>query len=386
MIPEAENNETTKVSQAEFRELMAEKMRAAVRLTLISILETELEDYIGAGRYERNGSRRDHRIGHRTRDLGTSIGQIEDLPVPRTRKGFQTQVFEKYQRRQAELDQLIGGMFVKGMSTTQVGEVLEKLNESKPSPSTVSRVFHKLQAEYDTWKKRTLPSRYVYAFADGTYFSVIYGEEGQKMPILALIGITAEGKREVIAFTTGEHENEAAWSDLLESIKTRGVQTVDLWITDGGQAMINAIKTQFPASKRQRCMKHKLDNVLSHVPDKQRDEVEKEFKAIFYQPDRAKADQEAMIFRQRYRPLYPEAIDCMERDWEACMTFYQFPQEHWVRIRTSNVIERMFLEVKKRSKKMAAAFRNEGSCLLLFFAVVRDIKFQNVNMNVKMPA
>jgi putative transposase len=277
-------------------------------------------------------------------------------------------------------------MFVKGMSTTQVGEVLEKLNDVKPSPSTVSRVFHKLQAEYDEWKKRDLPSRYVYVFADGTYFSVIYGEEGQKMPILALIGITPEGKREVIAFTTGEHENEAAWSDLLASIKARGVKVVDLWITDGGQAMINAIKVQFPASKRQRCMKHKMENVLSHVPQSGQEAVEKDFKAIFYQPDRAKADQEAMIFRERYRPLYPEAIDCMERDWEACMTFYQFPQTHWVRIRTSNVIERMFLEVKKRSKKMAAAFRNEGSCLLLFFAVVRDINFQNVNMNVSMPA
>ena len=311
---------------------------------------------------------------------------IEDLRVPRTRQGYQTQVFEKYQRRQAELDQAIGGMFVKGMSTVQVGEVLEKLNDIKPSPSTVSRVFHKLQADYDIWKKRDLASRYVYVFADGTYFSVIYGTEGQKMPILALIGITPEGKREVIAFTTGEHENEAAWSDLLDSIKLRGVKTVDLWITDGGQAMINAIKTQFPSSQRQRCMKHKMENVLSHVPEKQRDAVEKDFKAIFYQPDRAKADQEAMIFRERYRPHFPEAIDCMERDWEACMTFYKFPQAHWVRIRTSNVIERMFLEVKKRSKKMAAAFRNEGSCLLLFFAVVRDIKFQNVNMNVIVPA
>jgi putative transposase len=201
-----------------------------------------------------------------------------------------------------------------------------------------------------------------------------------------LIGITPEGKREVIAFTTGEHENEDAWRDLLDNIKERGVQSVDLWVTDGGQAMINAIKAKFPGSQRQRCMKHKMENVLSHVPQTGRDEVEKDFKAIFYQPDRAKADQEAVIFRERYRGLYPEAIDCMQRDWEACLTFYQFPQAHWVRIRTSNVIERMFLEVKKRSKKMAAAFRNEASCLLLFFAVVRDINFQNVTMNVSVPA
>lgn len=184
----------------------------------------------------------------------------------------------------------------------------------------------------------------------------------------------------MIAFTTGEHENEAAWCDLLDNIKENGVKQVDLWITDGGQAMINALKLKFPDSKRQRCMKHKMENVLSHVPEKQRVEVESDFKAIFYQPDRAKADQEALIFQQKYRNLYPEAINCMNRDWEACLTFYQFPQAHWTKIRTSNVIERTFLAVKKRSKKMAAAFRNEGSCLLMFFAVIRDIKFRKVKM------
>lgn len=382
MIPEEKNKEKAGLSQAEVHALMGEKMRAAVRLTLMAVLEAELEEYIGAGRYERKSSRRDHRIGYRTRDLGTHYGVIEDLAVPRTRGGFQTELFEKYQRRQRELDQAIGGMFVKGLSTEQVGAVMEKLSEKKPSPSTVSRVFHKLEGEYETWKTRDLPSRYVYVFADGTYFSVIYGEEGQKMPILALIGITPEGKREVIAFTTGDSENEAAWKDLLDNIKERGVKEVDLWITDGNQAMIQAIQAKFPASQRQRCMRHKLENVLSHVPEKQRDEVEKDFKAIFYQPDRAAADQQAIIFRERYRTLYPEAVDCMQRDWEACLTFYRFPPEHWVRLRTTNVIERMFLEVKKRSKKMAAAFHSEGSCLLLFFAVVRDIKFQNVAMPV----
>jgi transposase-like protein len=192
MIPEEENKQNERMSQAEVHELMGEKMRAAVRLTLMAVLEAELEEYIGAGRYERKSSRRDHRIGTRTRNLETHYGVIEDLAVPRTRGGFQTELFEKYQRRQRELDQAIGGMFVKGLSTEQVGAVMEKLSDKKPSPSTVSRVFHKLEGEYETWKQRDLPSRYVYVFADGTYFSVIYGEEGQKMPVLALIGITPE--------------------------------------------------------------------------------------------------------------------------------------------------------------------------------------------------
>jgi transposase-like protein len=168
----------------------------------------------------------------------------------------------------------------------------------------------------------------------------------------------------------------------LDDVKARGVKQIDLWmwITDGHQAMLNAIALKFPDSRRQRCAVHKLSNVLSHVPEKQRDTVEAEFKAIFYQPNRIKADQCAAAFREKYCVQFPSAIACMERDWEACLTFYDFPQAHWSCIRTTNVIERMFEEVKKRSEKMAAAFRNENSCLLLFYAFVRGLKFQNVVM------
>ena len=142
------------------------------------------------------------------------------------------------------------------------------------------------------------------------------------MPILALIGITVEGQREVIAFTNGERENQGAGEDLLSDIKERGVQTVDLWITDGHQAMLNAIALKFPASKRQRCVKHKMDNILSHVPETHREAVRQELRAIFYQANRTKADQVAATFREKYQAIYPSAIACMERDWEACLTFY----------------------------------------------------------------
>ncbi|MCI0365748.1 MAG: IS256 family transposase, partial [Phycisphaerales bacterium] len=368
------------ISQDEFHELVAAKMRAAVRVTLVAIMNEEVEQFVGAPYGQVSATRRDYRNGHYRRDLVTTTGKIEDLAVPRTRSGFRTQVFEQYQRRQRELDVAIGEMFVKGISTAGVGGVLETLTGQKTSPSTVSRVYHGLEGEYAQWKTRPLAERYAYVFADGTYFSVIYGDEAHKTPILALIGITEAGKRELIAFTIGERENQGAWENLLDDIKARGVQTIDLWITDGHQAMLNAIALKFPDSQRQRCMRHKLDNVLAHIPDKQRDEVAAEFKAIFYQPNRAKADVQAAAFREKYRALYPTAIACMDRDWQACLTFYSFPEAHWARIRTTNVIERMFEEVKKRSKKMAAAFRNENSCLLLFYAVVRGLRFQNVVM------
>jgi putative transposase len=189
-----------------------------------------------------------------------------------------------------------------------------------PSPSTVSRVFHTLEAEFETWQKRTLPCRYAYVFADDTYFSVIYDGEGQKMPILALIGITVAGQREVIACNVGERENQGAWENLLTDIKARGVQEVGLWITNGDQAMLNAIELKFPTAPRQRCIKRKMDNLLSHVPEEQRETVRQELRAIFYQKNRAQADQ------------------------------------------------------------VATAFRNEGSCLLLFYAVVRTLRFRKLRM------
>jgi transposase-like protein len=368
------------VASDTFRAFVQEQVRQAIRATFIAILEEEVSQFIGASRYERTPGRRDQRAGHRTRTRGTTAGVIDDLPVPRTRGGFHTQLFERYQRRMSEVDTLMREMVVGGVSQQQVGTVVEQVTGTPASASTVSRVFHTLEAEFATWQQRQLPKRYVYVFADGTSVSVIYDGAGQKMPILALIGIREDGQREVLAFTTGEREHQGAWENLLADMKARGVEEVDLWVTDGHQAMLNAIALKFASSKRQRCVVHKMEYILSHVPEKQREAVRVELRAIFYQKSRAQADQVAAAFIEKYRTLSPSAISCLERDWEACLTFYSFPELHWKNIRTSNSIERLFEAVKKRSKKMASAFRNKGSCLLLFYAVIRGVRFRKLRM------
>jgi putative transposase len=367
-------------SQATFEVLVREKLRQAVRTALISVLEEEVDVFIGAVRYERSGQRRDYRNGHYNRGLDTSVGHIDDLPVPRTRAGYQTQLFEHYHRRRTDVDQMIGEMFIGGVSMARVGEVVETLTGTKPSASTVSRVFHTLESEYEQWKTRKLAEHYLYAFADGTYFTVIYNGEGCKMPILAVVGIAETGEREVLAFSVGDRENEQAWKDLLEDLKQRGVKAIDLWMSDGNQAMLNAITKKFPASARQRCVVHKIDNVLSYVPSKQQEQLKPELKALFYQKDRQAADQAVAAFIEKYRSVYPTAIACLQRDLEACLTFYAFPKEHWKTIRTTNVIERLEGSVKRRSHKMAAAFRTEGSCVLLFYAVIRSLHFNKLTM------
>jgi putative transposase len=378
MAPKQEHNELVVLDQDEFQGLLRLELVAAVRLALMSVLEAELSAFIGALPYERSCCRCDRRNGHYQRSLDTTVGHIEHLAVPRTRSGYKTQLFERYARRQRELDAAIGDMFIRGVSTRGVGLVVEQLTGTSPSPSTVSRVFHSLEEEFGQWKSRPLASRYDYCFADGTYFSVIYGDEGCKMPILALIGIRPDGVREVLAFSTGERENQAAWEQLLDEIKRRGVDEVGLWITDGGQAMLNAVQKKFPTSKRQRCVKHKIANVLSYIPKGQQELVEPELKAIFYQDSRAAAEQAAAAFCAKYERQYPTAVECLRRDLAACLVFYEYPRSHWKAIRTTNIIERLFEEVKRRSHKMGAAFRNEDSCLLLFYAVVRSLRFQRL--------
>jgi hypothetical protein len=151
-----DHTQNEQISQADFQTLLQEKMRQAVRLTLVTILEEEVEAFVGARRYQRTGERRDRRNGYYERGLVTGVGAIEALPVPRARKGFQTQVFQRYKRRQAELDEAICDMFVQGISMVRVGEVFEGLTGSQASPSTASRVFHTLGGEFEAWKNRPL--------------------------------------------------------------------------------------------------------------------------------------------------------------------------------------------------------------------------------------
>jgi transposase-like protein len=380
MTPKLKHTQEGPISQTEFRTYVRDQMRAALRVTLTTILEEELTALIGAGPYEQKATRRDHRNGSYQRDLMTSVGAIEALDVPRSRRGFRPQLFERYQRRQTELDTAILRMYIGGNSTEQVGAVVESLTGSQPSAATVSRVFHTLEAEYAVWKQRPLATHYQYVFADGTYFTVIYEDQGIKMAVLAVVGINLAGEREVLGFTTGDRENQVAWEDLLDQFKQRGLEQVGLWITDGNQAMLNAIATKFPTAQRQRCVVHKMNNVLGYIPKQQHDKVEPELKAIFYQESREQADRLLSAFCARYEKSYPTAVECLQRDSEACLTFYSFPKTHWKTIRTNNVAERLFEEVKKRYHKMNAAFRNEDSCLLMFFAVVRSLKFRRIPM------
>lgn len=232
------------------------KLRLAVKFTLATVLEEEVEAYIQAGRYEQNEQRRYQRNGYYTRNLSTTMGVVEELSVPRTRKGYRMQLFQRYKRRQRKLDEAMAGMFIGGVSNEQTSQLVTALTGKLTSGKIAYRVFQGLRLEYEQWWSRALASHYLYAFADGSYFNVIYDGERCKMPILAVLGINPQGEKEILGFTFGDKENQPTEEKLMTALKDRGVQQVDLWITDCHQAMINAIESQFPTARQQRCVVH----------------------------------------------------------------------------------------------------------------------------------
>jgi transposase-like protein len=381
MPTEPEINTLCELSQAEFKVYLTERARGWVRVLFEEVMQAELTALLQVQPYERNAKRRGQRNGSYRRDLTTSLGRLEAVQVPRDRAGqFQTRVFEQYQRRHDEVDQAIQTMFIKGLSTSGVGQAVGPLLNDTPSPSTVSRIFHSLEEECAAWRQRPLAAHYRYLYLDGTYFTIGYDDTYEKTPILAAMGVTLQGEREVLGFTSGDKESRAAWDAFLEELQRRGLETADLWITDGGPAGIGAVEAKFPGAVRQRCVVHKVENILAHVPKAKQEEVRNELNRIFYlAANRDKARQEVEAFVAKWKSIVPEAVQCLLKDLEDCLRFYDFPKKHWRSIRTNNYIERLFNGVKMRAHTMGA-FRNETSCLLVFYAVIRSMHFRKLSL------
>ena len=382
MPTKPESSTVVELSQAELHAYIDDRMRQVVRILFEHVLEEDLTAMLQAAPYERNGMRLGQRNGSYTRDLVTKFGRIVDLRVPRERAGrFRTKLFDRYKRRVKEIDTAIRDMFINGISTRKVGAITELLLETAPSASTVSRVFHTLEAECDAWRERPLDAHYLYIFLDGTNFTIGYDDEFDKHPLLAALGVKENGERELLGYAPGNKESRAAWETFLESLKRRGVERADLWITDGGQAVIGAVEAKFPGAIRQRCVLHKVENILSYVSKSKQQEIRRELDRVFYNADSEEfARREAEAFQMKWEPVFPAAVACLQRDLDDCLQFYRFPKKHWRSIRTNNYLERLFGEVKKRTRSMGA-FRNEKSCILVFYAVIRSLRFQRFSVS-----
>lgn len=346
-------------------------VRSMIKLLLEECLEVELSDKIKAEYYEHSPLRVDKRNGYYMRGLGTEMGYIEQIRVPRPRAGgFSFLVIKKYKRRQENVNKLLMETFLAGVSTRRVGEVLEDVLDDKPSSSTISRVTKVLDSEVKKYHSRRICDEFIYLILDGVYMGVKDALKANKRPVLVAYGITGNGERELIGFRQASSESEAQWTAFLNDLYKRGLEGKNLKLitVDGGKGLNASLDTVYPFIKKQLCWVHKLRNVSKRIPKKHRDQCMKEVKQIYLAENRKSAVRIFKKWKKRWNKLVPEAVKCLEKDLDVLLNFFDCPVNHRVKIRTTNIIERIFVEVRRRTRPMSC-FTNHASCDRIIYAV-----------------
>jgi len=358
-----------------FEEELGERVRGEVKRLLEEALEAERTDWLGVGRYVRDeAERQDYRNGYYRRDLGTQLGLLRRLRVPRTRRGCRSQLLPRYQRRQESVHGLVREAFLRGVSTRQVVEVLEPVLGESYSAQTVSRITRGLDQAVRAFHQRRLRDEYVYIFLDGVVLKVRDAQgEVRRRWVLVAYGITAQGRRELIAYQLARGESESSWTAFLQGLFLRGLEgrRLRLVVTDGSSGLGAALGLVWPQVPRQRCWAHKLRNIADKVPRKEGSCVG-EAAAMYQATSRREAQRSFRRWAWRWRPRRPRAVACVERDLEELLTFYAFPPAHWRKIRTTNIIERAFREVRRRTRPMSS-FTNPASCDRIVFGVISHL-------------
>ena len=362
--------------------------REGANLLLMVGMEEEVTAALMRRPYERSqGKVIGYRNGHRDRQVSCGAGVIE-VPVPRvsdTEETFRSQLLEVWQRRSKLLEVTIPLLYVEGLSTRDFKRALKPLwGKSGLSRSSVSRANKALKEAFNNWRRRDLSFEdIIYLFLDGIYLGV-RGRSRDKEAVLVAHGITREGKRVVLHLSLGGRESTESWKGVLNDLVERGLNEPLLLVTDGNPGLLKAIKDSWPKIARQRCAIHRIRNVLARVPKKRQDEVRKAVHRIFYAACLDDARDEAREFLSRYSREFPTACEVLVKHLEECLTFYRFPERHWKHIRTSNVIERSFKEVKRRTR-VVGRFPNETSALVLVFSLLEEerMKWQKVGMRAE---
>jgi len=362
--------------------------REGAKLLLMVGMEEEVTAALMRRPYERSqGKIIGYRNGHRDRQVSCGAGVIE-VPVPRvsdTEETFRSQLLEVWQRRSKLLEETIPLLYVEGLSTRDFKRALKPLwGKSGLSRSSVSRANKALKEAFNNWRRRDLSFEdIIYLFLDGIYLGV-RGRSRDKEAVLVAHGITREGKRVVLHLSLGGRESTESWKGVLNDLVERGLNEPLLLVTDGNPGLLKAITDSWPKIARQRCAIHRIRNVLARVPKKRQDEVRKAGHRIFYAACLDDARDEAREFLSRYSREFPTACEVLVKHLEECLTFYRFPERHWKHIRTSNVIERSFKEVKRRTR-VVGRFPNETSALVLVFSLLEEerMKWQKVGMRAE---
>jgi putative transposase len=338
-------------------------------------LERELTADLGCGAHARSPQRRDYRNGYYTRDLATGLGLLQGLRIPRSRKGgFQPSLFQRYERRKREVEQFIQALFFAGVSTRGVAEVLELLWGYAPSASTVSAVVAQIDAEVKAFHQRAVGDDYLYLFLDGLTVTLKELPTAKKRLVLVAYGITTDGRRVLLDYHLAPSESSTEWERFLLRLQGRGLQGKHLRLitTDGGSGLRKALQLVYGEIPHQLCWVHKLRNVAQHLKKSQEAPCLAQAQELYRAQNRREVREAWKRWKARWEKEAPAAVACLAADLEALCTFLACPPEHHVLIRTTNYIERLIRELRRRTRPMGA-FADRSSCDRLFYGVVRRV-------------
>jgi transposase-like protein len=345
------------------------QMKENHRLFLEELMRYDRQQHLGVAPYERGQKRADQANGFYRRTLVTRLGPME-LAVPRSRSGmFQPQILRRYQRREAAVDEALRKVFLLGVSTRQAGPALATLLDEAVSAATVSALCKVLDQTVGAWHRRALSDAYRYLIFDGVSVRIRLVGKVQRRMALCAYGIREDGQRELIDFLLVRSESEAHWRSLLEELWRRGLRGTKLRLisTDGHPGLIAALELLWPRVALQRCWAHKLRNVADKLKRSQKQCLQ-EAKLIYQAETRREAINRFRIWSARWKGQAERAVRCLEVDLEQMLAFYDCPQTYWKRLRTTNVIERLFVEVRRRIRTMCA-FTTRDSCERILFSV-----------------
>ncbi len=371
----------------EARDMLTPILREGAQKMLATAIELEAQAWLEerATLLAENGRRLVVRNGHQpARSIQTAVGDIE-LVRPRIhdrRTGDEHEVFHSkilppYLRRAKAIEELIPWLYLKGISTGGFAEALQSLlgsNAAGLSATTVTRLIRTWQDEHAEWSARSLADKqYVYVWADGIYFNVrLEDEANAKQCILVLMGSTADGKKELIAVLDGFRESEQSWTELLQDVKRRGL-TVDpkLATADGALGFWVAARKVWPATREQRCWVHKTANVLAKLPKSMQAKAKARLHDIWQAETRESAEHAFDSFVEDFGVKYPKAVECLTKDRDVLLTFYDFPAEHWKHLRTTNPVESTFATVRLRHRRTKGN-GSRAACLAMVFRLAQS--------------
>lgn len=325
-------------------------LREGVQLMMQMLVELEASQQIGAGRYERAPERVTHRNGHRARMWETRVGEIP-LKIPKLREGsYFPSLLEPRKRSERALLAVIQEAYVKGVSTRKVDDLVQALGLSGVDKSKVSRITKNLDELVQDFRQRPLEEEYPYVWLDALYLKVRQNHRVVSLAVVVAVAVTHEGTRTVLGFDVGASEEEAFWLQFLRSLVERGLKGVQLVISDAHEGLKAAVRAVFAGAAWQRCRVHFVRNVLAHIPKGDKAMMAAAVRTIFAQPDRNAAGKQLRYVSETISTRWPKASELLLRAEEDVLAFMAFPRVHWTRIYSTNILERLNKEVKRRTK------------------------------------